>query len=71
LELPIPLLKNKDNIDPDYIDQLLRERKIDEVLDIIDQELLVKQLGLSQKTVDSLRSIWLKLSDRRMARKKR
>jgi adenine-specific DNA-methyltransferase len=70
-ELPIPLLKSKDGIDSDYIDKLLRERKIDEVLDIIDHELLVKQLGLSQKIVDDLRAIWLKLSNRRMARKKR
>jgi len=70
-ELPIPVLDSSENIDANQIDQLLRERRIDEVLDIIDQELLIKQLKFEQEQVDKFRAIWLKLSNRRINRKKR
>lgn len=68
-ELPLPILENK--LDFDKIDQLIREDKIEEVLDIIDNELLIKQLKLSKNEVLELRNIWKKLSNRRLNRKNR
>lgn len=53
------------------IDGLIRERKIHEVLDHIDNELLVGKIGLHKDEVTALRNIWLKLSDRRINRKRR
>jgi len=66
-ELPLPIL---DNLKVDYkkIDGLMRRRKIDEVLDLIDEELLVKQHNFTNNEVCSLRTIWKKLSDRRKNR---
>lgn len=58
------------NIDFDLVDSLIRERRIEEVLDIIDKELLIKQHGFNEQEVKQLRSIWKKLSDRRINRKK-
>jgi adenine-specific DNA-methyltransferase len=49
----------------------MRQRQIRKVLDLVDAELLVKQVGFSKKDVSQLRAIWDKLSSRRMNRKKR
>lgn len=68
-ELPLPLLK-KSNIDFNQIDSLIRQRKIEEVLDIVDVELLIKQLKFTKKEVQTLRGIWKKLSQRRINRNK-
>jgi adenine-specific DNA-methyltransferase len=67
-EIPLPIL-SKTNIDFNRIDKLIRHRKIEEVLDIIDKELLVKQLKFTVAEVSMLRSIWRKLSNRRQNRK--
>lgn len=67
-ELPLPILANC-NIDVDKIDNLIRQRKINEVLDIVDQELLIKQLSFSPEEVKMYRHIWEKLSSRRQNRK--
>jgi len=67
-EIPLPILK-KSEIDFYEIDKLIRQRRIEEVLDIVDKELLVKQLKLSISEVKMLRRIWKKLSDRRSNRK--
>lgn len=67
-EIPLPLLGTH-KIDFKKIDSLIRQRKIEEVLDIIDQELLVKQLKFSETEVKMLRGIWKKLSGRRNGRK--
>jgi len=58
------------NVDFDLIDSLIRQRKIEEVLDIVDKELLIKQHGFKIEEVNALRVIWKKLSDRRINRKK-
>ncbi len=58
------------NVDFDLIDFLIRQRKIEEVLDIVDKELLIKQHGFKIEEVNALRAIWKKLSDRRINRKK-
>lgn len=67
-EIPLPLLKQH-KIDFKKIDVLIRQRKIEEVLDIVDDELLIKQLNFSEKEVQMLRGIWKKLSGRRNGRK--
>lgn len=67
-EIPLPILKNL-NVDFNHIDDLMRQRRIDEVLDIIDQELLIKQMKMKKTDVIALRGIWKKLSNRRNNRK--
>ncbi len=68
-EIRIPILKEI-QLDFDKIDQLMREKKIDEILDIVDNELLIKQHNFKKEEVFILRSIWKKLRDRRLNRKK-
>ena len=68
-EIPLPLLGNH-NIDFNMIDSLIRQRKIEEVLDIIDNELLTKHFKFSNTEVKMLRGIWKKLSARRVNRNK-
>jgi len=68
-EIPLPLLNNN-TIDFLKIDALIRQRKIEEALDIVDEELLLKQLLFSEHEVQMLRGIWRKLSDRRNKRNK-
>lgn len=67
-EIRIPALKNLD-IDFNEIDQLIRNREIEKVLDIVDQELLINKHKFSEDEVNVLRAIWKKLSDRRNNRK--
>lgn len=67
-EIPLPLL-TKTKINFKKIDSLMRMRKIDEVLDMVDNELLIQQLKYSIDEVKTLRSIWKKLSARRNGRK--
>jgi adenine-specific DNA-methyltransferase len=68
-ELPLPLLLENTNIDFNLIDNLIRERRISEVLDIVDEELLIKQLKYSRAEVKVFRNIWQKMSSRRQGRK--
>jgi len=67
-EIPMPILENS-KIDFNKIDDLIRKRKIKEVLDIVDQKLLINQLGFTREKVQTLRHIWEKLSQRRTNRK--
>lgn len=67
-ELPMPFLVNS-NIDIHEIDALMRQKKIHEVLDIVDKALLIDQLGFSADEVAQFRAIWKKLSGRRIGRK--
>ena len=66
-EIPLPLLKDQ-IIDFAKVDSLIRNRKIEQVLDIVDKELLIGQLRISKADVKMLRSIWEKLSRRRIDR---
>ncbi|WP_149914023.1 N-6 DNA methylase [Sphingobacterium cavernae] len=68
-ELPLPILREDHMINFEEIDALMRNRNIEEVLDIIDNELLINQLKFSRADVDTLRGIWKKLSNRRNNRK--
>jgi adenine-specific DNA-methyltransferase len=69
-DLPLPVL-TQTTLDYEEIDRFMRQRQIRKVLDLVDAELLVKQVGFSKKDVSQLRAIWDKLSSRRMNRKKR
>ena len=53
------------------IDKLIRDDKIEEVLDYTDRILLIEGLGLTEFEVTTLRNIWIKLSERRIGRKER
>ena len=67
-ELSIPALKDI-SVDSKKIDQLLRKRNIEKILDMVDEELLIKQHKFSNEDVRTLRGIWKKLSQRRHYRK--
>ncbi|MFF2287430.1 N-6 DNA methylase [Peribacillus butanolivorans] len=67
--LPLPYL-NSENLNIDLLNTLIKENRIDEVLDITDQILLKDGLGLSQIEIDMLRKTWIKMRDRRINRKK-
>jgi len=67
-EIPLPLLLEH-KIDFKEIDALIRKRKIEEAMDIVDKELLIKQLKFSESEVQMLRAIWKKLADRRKGRR--
>jgi adenine-specific DNA-methyltransferase len=67
-EIPLPLLLEH-KIDFKEIDALIRKRKIEEAMDIVDKELLIKQLKFSESEVQMLRGIWKKLADRRNGRR--
>ncbi len=67
-KLPLPL-SGAETLDILKLDELLRAGDINAVLDITDDVLLKSGLGLSDKEIRMLRSIWQKLRDRRINRK--
>lgn len=67
-EIRIPVLKDID-IDFKKIDQLIRKREIEKVLDIVDQRLLIEKHQFTKEEVKELRAVWRKLSSRRNNRK--
>lgn len=68
-EIQMPRLSDLP-IDFDHIDALIRKRKVEEVLDIVDEALLVNHHGFKKEEVAVMRGIWKKLSQRRINRKK-
>lgn len=68
-EIQIPILADLD-LDFNKIDGLIRKRKIEDILDIVDEALLIKHHGFSKPDVDVLKGIWKKLSQRRINRNK-
>lgn len=68
-KLPLPI-KNANKLDIKMIDKLLRNKDIESVLDITDDILLHKGFNLSKKDIKTLRTIWKKLRDRRINRRK-
>ena len=66
--LKIPTLMAKE-LDFDYIDNLLRDDRIEDALDYVDSITLGKGMGLSKEEIMMLRGIWEKLSSRRLGRK--
>ncbi|MFT4289497.1 N-6 DNA methylase [Nocardioides sp.] len=53
------------------VDELVRERRFDDALDLVDQVVLVEALGFSEDEVTALRQVWEQLRDRRTRRSKR
>lgn len=68
-ELLIPVVENH-GIDVNLIDELIREDRIEEVLDIVDKAVLIDHYGFSLDETLELRNIWRKMSDRRINRGK-
>ncbi len=68
-ELLIPVVENH-GIDVNLIDDLIREDRIEEVLDIVDKAVLIDHYGFSLEETLELRNIWKKMSDRRINRGK-
>ncbi len=66
--LPVPS-KGGRNLDLNEIHELVLENRIYDVIEITDKVLLHDHLGMSMKDIKSLRSIWEKLSNRRVNRK--
>lgn len=52
-------------------DELVRERRYEDALDLVDQRVLVERLGFATDEVARLRGAWEQLRDRRIARPKR
>ncbi|KQH75671.1 hypothetical protein AO501_25015 [Mycobacterium gordonae] len=53
------------------VDELLRERRMEDALDLVDEEVLVQRLGFDHDDVTAMRQAWVALRDRRRARSKR
>jgi adenine-specific DNA-methyltransferase len=68
-EIYIPKLTDL-NLDFDKIDSLIRERKIETVMDMVDEALLINIHKFDRGDVDDLRNIWKKLMNRRLNRKR-
>ncbi|MEK6984187.1 MAG: N-6 DNA methylase [Nanoarchaeota archaeon] len=67
--LPLPL-EGAEHLNFQKIDALIRKGEIEKVLDITDKILLKDGLNLSDSEIKSLRTIWKKLRDRRLYRKR-
>lgn len=67
-KIPLPL-RMSEEINMYKVDDLVRQGKIESVLDITDKLLLRKGLGMRQTDITRLRDIWMKLRDRRINRK--
>lgn len=52
-------------------DELLRDRRFADALELVDQVLLIERLGYGADEVAAIRNVWVQLRDRRGARSKR
>lgn len=68
-ELLIPVVENH-GIDVNQIDSLMRDNRIEEVLDIVDKAVLIDHYGFTLQETRKFRQIWLKMSNRRINRGK-
>lgn len=67
-ELPIPYTPEI-KLDTTYISNCIKEKRIEDAMDYVDEELLVKHLNLSKSDVILLRDSWKRLSNKRINRK--
>ena len=58
-------------VDVVYVDKLIREKKISDVLDYIDKIILNNKLKIYLKDIKKFRNIWQKLKNRRIQRNKK
>jgi len=68
-KLPLPI-RGYESLPVERIDELIRQNRVEEVLEITDKILLIDNMGISEEEVYTLREIWKKLRDRRINRKK-
>ncbi|MGH2487950.1 MAG: class I SAM-dependent methyltransferase, partial [Ktedonobacterales bacterium] len=66
--LPLPL-RGADTLDLTTLDHMLRKGPVSSVLDVTDEVLLRRGLGMSTDDILTLRGVWEKLRDRRINRK--
>lgn len=69
--LPLPILSGIQGLNLLEIEGLMRKKQVEKVLDLVDDQLLIKQYGFSKCDVQVLRGIWRKLAERRGNRKRR
>lgn len=67
-KLRIPMT-NADRLDIAFLDECIRDNRIEDALSYSDEILLKQGLGLSDDEIHMLKKIWLKLSSRRIDRK--
>lgn len=67
-ELPIPFFPEV-KLDFEFVNKCLIDNRLEDALNYVDNELLIKKLKLTKRQVASLRSAWRVLSDRRLNRK--
>ena len=53
------------------VDELLRERRMDDALNLVDEEVLIERLGFDSGDMAAMRRAWTALRDRRRGRSKR
>jgi adenine-specific DNA methylase len=53
------------------VDDLVRDRRYDEALDLVDRTVLVEQAGIDLADVVAMRQVWLRMRTRRTGRSKR
>lgn len=63
-------MQGAEKLDIQKIDRLQREGKYEEILLYTDQVLLYENLNLTEREVSLLHSIWSKMRDRRLTRKR-
>ena len=66
--LPFPDPQPMRGQDVAKVDELLRARRLVDALDYVDRRLLIEGLGMSESLVKTLRAVWDRLRDRRLAR---
>lgn len=68
LRVPDPALVPDDLVAK--VDELVREKRIEDALDVVDQTVLVDGLGFTMDEISSARAAWVTLRDRRNGRAK-
>ena len=69
LPVPDPAVVTADLVQK--VDELVRERRIEDALDLVDRVVLIEGLGFEPSEVAGLRQAWVTLRDRRARRGKR
>ena len=63
----VPLEKVKETLK--QVDQIIRkDEDIEQALDLVDENILVTEVGVSKETCENARKIWKKLQLRRLKR---
>ncbi len=70
-DLPFPDPHALNATEVQHVDRLLRGGRLIEALGYVDRHLLVDRLGLDPQVVITLRAVWQRLRDRRLARGRR